>query len=69
MAYPMDDAVHEQNLRAIVTMTGLLFKPLAVLATCLLLVISAAPTACRYPNVQGRHGELVPRQSGTGKPW
>ena len=51
-----------QNPRAIVTMTGLLFKPLAVLATCLLLVISAAPDGMQIPQLQAtakaRYGEL-----------
>ena len=51
-----------QNPRAMVTMTGLLFKPLAVLATCLLLVISAAPDGMQIPQLQAtakaRYGEL-----------
>jgi len=50
-----------QNPRAIDPMTGLLFRLLAVLATCLLLVMSVAPHSMQIPQLQAtakaRYGE------------
>jgi len=50
-----------QNPRAIEPMTGLLLRPLAVLATCLLLVMSVAPHSMQIPQLQAtakaRYGE------------
>ena len=51
-----------QNPRAIDPMKALLFRPVAVLATCLLLVMSVAPHSMQIPQLQAtgkaRYGEL-----------
>ena len=51
-----------QNRRTIATKTGQVFRPLAVLATCLLLVMSVAPHSMQIPQLQAtakaRYGEL-----------
>jgi predicted transglutaminase-like cysteine proteinase len=51
-----------QNRRTIATKTGQVFRPLAVLATCLLLVMSVTPHSMQVPQLQAtakaRYGEV-----------